>query len=114
MILGGLRRQDMRASDVVQGKASFEDRRHFDDVVSWLLGEGLITRSSNFYDGTFKGLQLTAKGITAIEKGSFKGPQPSVRATVEAKPEGGLGADTYGKIGSFIGGFFGGFAQSAQ
>lgn len=114
LILAGLRRQDLKASDVVEGKVSFDDRRHFDDVVSWLLVEGLVTRTSLFTDGTYRGLQLTSKGIATIEKGSFRETGGSVRQAVEAKPEGGLGPDTYGKIGSFVGGLLGGFAQSAQ
>ncbi|RWK76265.1 hypothetical protein [Mesorhizobium sp.] len=115
LILGGLRRQDMKATDILGGDIDFEARRHFSDVVIWLLTEGLVTRASLYTDGTFVGLQLTSKGIAAIEKGTFQGPSgASIRETVEAKPDGGLGSDTYGKIGSFVGGLLGGFAQSAS
>lgn len=92
-----------------------EKRHHFVDVVSWLHAEGLITSHAAYITGAYGGVQLTSKGIAAVEKGTFNnGASGSIRQAVEAKPDGTLGAETYGKIGSFVGGLLGGFAQSAS
>ncbi|GLS34505.1 hypothetical protein GCM10010869_00930 [Mesorhizobium tianshanense] len=112
-ILGGLRRQELEAKDVMPD-ANTEKRYHFADVVSWLHAEGLIISQGAYVGGGYLGVQLTSKGIAAIETGTFNGASGSIRQAVEAKPEGSLGAETYGKIGSFVGGLLGGFAQSAQ
>jgi len=113
LVLSGLRRCTIQASDFVE-ETTNENLQHFADVVAWLRTEGLINVGSSYVEVAYRGVQLTAKGIAAIEAGTFKGPEASIRATVEAKPDGGLGSDTYGKIGSFVGGLLGGFAQSAQ
>lgn len=112
LILNGLRRQALEAKHVSENVNS-ETTHHFVDVMEWLRSEGLVTTQAQYLDGSYFGAQLTAKGIAAVEKGAFNG-STSIRETVEAKPDGGLASDTYGKIGSFIGGLIGGFAQSAS
>lgn len=115
LVLGGLRRQEIEARDVMPLDAVIQDgSQHFLAATHWLRSEGLITAGGIYSDGRAWGVQLTSKGIGAIEKGTFNGPEASIRETVESKPDGGLGSDTYGKIGSFVGGLLGGFSQSAQ
>ncbi|BCG70149.1 hypothetical protein MesoLj113a_13070 [Mesorhizobium sp. 113-1-2] len=113
LILNGLRRQELEAKPIYsENYPTGDDVHHFVDVMEWLRAEGLVTVLSQNIAGGYFGAQLTAKGIVAIEKGSFNGSS-SIRETVEARP-GGLTSDNYGKIGSFVGGLIGGFAQSAQ
>ncbi|RVC78057.1 MAG: hypothetical protein EOS58_06235 [Mesorhizobium sp.] len=111
LILNGLRRQRLEPNHVMENVDS-DATHHFVDVMEWLRNEGLVTSQAQYTDGSYFGAQLTAKGIAAVERGSFDG-STSIRETVEAKP-GGLTSDSYGKIGSLIGGLIGGFAQSAQ
>ncbi|TPN80644.1 hypothetical protein FJ987_01010 [Mesorhizobium sp. CU2] len=112
LILNGLRRQELEAKHVFSEQyPTGDDVHHFVDVMEWLRAEGLVTVLSQNIAGGYFGAQLTAKGIAAIEKGAFNG-STSIREAVEGKP-GGLSAESYGKIGSLIGGLIGGFAQSA-
>jgi hypothetical protein len=112
MINGGLKRQSVTVSDVAGAGAEQEALRHFVDVMVWLQSEGMLNIGSAYNAGDFGHVQLTAKGIAAVERGTFNGT--SIRETVEAKPEGGLSSDTYGKIGALVGGWMGAFIQSAQ
>ncbi|KQU91348.1 hypothetical protein ASD99_21965 [Mesorhizobium sp. Root695] len=115
LVLGGLRSQEIEARDVMPQEAAIEGgSQHFLAATHWLRLEGLITAGGIYSDGRAWGVQLTSKGVAAIEKGTFNGPKASIRETVESKPDGSLGPDTYGKIGSFVGGLLGGFTQSAS
>jgi len=114
LVLSGLRAQTIKPEDFGVGE-NREGLLHFIDVVNWLRNEGLLTTGKPLLNGWYPNVQLTARGIAAVESGSFdRTTGKSVRETVEAKPEGSLGADLYSKIGSFVGGLLGGFAQSAN
>jgi hypothetical protein len=110
MINGGLRRQSVTVGDVASHGSEREALHHFVDVMVWLEREGMLNIGSAFISGDFSHVQLTAKGIAAVEKGMFDGS--SIRETVEKKSEGGLTAESYGKIGALIGGWMGAAAQT--
>lgn len=113
LVLGGLSTQRLSASNVFQNTLAVEDRSHFWDVMSWLIAEGFIKSQHQSMNGEFGGVQLTSKGIAAVEAKSFAASDNgSVREVIEAQQDGNLSSDTYGKIGSFIGGFAGGFVQA--
>lgn len=113
LVLGGLRSQGLRAEDAVEsGIVSGDDSNHFHDVVTWLQHEGLITQGHAMMDGSFQRVQLTSTGIAAVEAGAFGPANVTIRETVEAKPEGDLPSETYGKMGSFVGGLLGGFTTA--
>ncbi|MER9091506.1 hypothetical protein NKI34_10305 [Mesorhizobium sp. M0700] len=116
LILGGLRSQEIGVASVIDAdKVSRHDLHHFVDVVKWLQNEGLITRGHALLSGDYLGVQLTSRGIAAVEQGQFSASTgKSIRETVESKSEGGLTSDTYGKIGSFVGGLLGGFTQAGS
>ncbi len=113
LVLSGLRGQHLSPKQFEA--ADRDDFLHFMDVMRWLRNEGLVTTGEPLLNGTFPSVQLTARGIAAVEVGQFDAAAGrSVRETVESKPEGGLPADTYSKIGSFVGGLLGGFTQSVS
>jgi hypothetical protein len=116
LILGGLRRQEIGVASVVdEDKINHDAVHHFVDVMKWLQNEGLITPGTALISGDYMAVQLTSRGIAAIEQGQFSpATGKSIRETVESKAEGGLTSDTYGKIGSFVGGLLGGFTQAAS
>ena len=89
----------------------------FNDVLHWMINEGLI-RADSIQTGDvcdyFVGVQLTSKGIAVVQAKPPEGSDldQSIKKTIQEPPKGGLGADVYGKIGSFVGGILGGFGQS--
>ena len=116
LILGGLSRQTVSWKDVKQPQPDGTgDLRYFVDVMHWLQNEGIITyHKAVTLTGDFKLVQLTSKGLAAVENGTYgEGAEPtSIRAIVESTPDDGLTSPTYGKIGSLIGGMLGGFTKS--
>ncbi|MCV0396985.1 MAG: hypothetical protein K5872_08745 [Rhizobiaceae bacterium] len=114
LLLSGLRARTIAPADFGLSEGR-DDLLHFVDVVNWLQREGMISAGTPLLNGTFPNAQLTARGIAAVEAESFnKAGHASVRKAVEAKPDGKLQADTYSKIGSFVGGLLGGFTQSVS
>lgn len=122
LIDNGLRRVDLSAENAMEimlfRKGDEEEvYRTFNDVLHWMLDEGLIRVAKIQFSEScdyFNGVQLTSKGLAVIRAEPKDGEQleQSVENTISSAQKGELGADIYGKIGSFVGGVLGGFGQS--
>jgi hypothetical protein len=122
LISSGLRRVDLsdeNSMDVMLYREGPEEEVHatFNDVLHWMLDEGLI-RAASIQSGDpcdhFNGVQLTSKALAVIQtdpRGAGN-LDKSVEKTIVESKQGELTADVYGRIGSFVGGVLGGFGQS--
>jgi len=113
----GLLQLDLEAERVIEGyknddsNEAYRIRDLFCSVMHWLINEGLITGYGSPYY-TFGGVQLTAKGIVALQSPKFDPVKAMSAASVVADKGEDLSGETYSKIGSFIGGLIGGLSQS--
>ena len=122
----GLKRiQSVNHENVVKMFGALSDKPAADsilyqDALEWMFAEDLLraSKGGSSREGVFifSDVQLTAKGIGVIEANpdGGHGLAKSIKETEVSTSKGGLSSDTYGKIGSFVGGLLGGFAQSAQ
>jgi hypothetical protein len=117
----GLRRVDLDSEDaMVIMTERWGDEEEvvavFADVLQWMIAERLIRASSVAeYDGgyDFIGVQLTSRGISVIQADLDDAkPGETIERTIAKRGAAGLDAPTYTKIGSFVGGFMGGFTKS--
>ncbi|WP_420409394.1 hypothetical protein [Hoeflea sp.] len=121
LVSNGLRRFGLESSDAMEimtHRIGDEEEvlATFNDVLHWMLDEGLI-RCSSVQDGGycdyFNGTQLTSKGIAIIQsKVQIEGLPGNVQDTLSQGDRGSLTGEVYQKIGSFVGGAAGGFLQS--
>jgi hypothetical protein len=88
----------------------------FSDCLQWMVREGLIhVQTIHEHDGgyDFNGVQLSSLGIEIIKRDP---KDTEIGTSIEKRVEesGGkdLGAPTYTKIGSFVGGALGGFTKA--
>ncbi|KZK97274.1 MULTISPECIES: hypothetical protein [unclassified Pseudovibrio] len=106
--------QDFYKGTSLEGEAKFQI---FSDVLDWMEREGLISMSSNnkTLSGSFHhiGVQLTSYGISLIQTQKFDALDKSTIEEEIDNSNGDISAEKYGKFGALIGGFVGGFAQSA-
>ncbi|TPK88666.1 MULTISPECIES: hypothetical protein [unclassified Mesorhizobium] len=122
LVAGGLRRIDLETSDamdIMTHRIGDEEEvlATFNDVVVWMLDEGLIRASSIQQTGelttAFNGVQLASKGISLIQQ---KPDDSELGGSIEEKLTGGkkgeLSTSVYVKIGSFVGGAVGGFTKA--
>lgn len=88
----------------------------FCDCLHWMANEGLIhVRKIEEYDSgyDFYGVQLSSIGIDMIRRNPNDVEiGPSIQKKVEESGGKDLGASTYTKIGSFVGGALGGFTKT--
>jgi len=117
LVKDGLLKEKLNANDVINGYVdedsdeAYRMRDLFCSVVEWLISEGLIAgERSGYYD--FQGLQLTSKGIVALQSPQFDSANSKSATSVIAADEKGLSGDTYAKIGNFVGGFVGSFTKT--
>lgn len=120
LLKGGVRRVGHSSEDFHAAFATdIPEIEDFDslfyDMLLWLKAEGYV-RFETVYDGTngetcVAGLQATSKAIKLLDQ---QVPDTGASARELLRPTGntGLDAENYGKIGSFFGGFVGGFAAS--
>lgn len=121
LVSNGLRRLDFEAADAMDVMThrigdEVDVLATFNDVLHWMLGEGLIRCTSVQdceYCDYFNGVQLTSKGIAIIQTNApIDGLDANVQDTLTQADMGSLSSDVYQKIGSFVGGAAGGFLQS--
>ena len=98
--------------DAIQDRQTNDEFRNLCiSVGRWLLIEGYIkgTESNNFVG--YEPAQLTSKGIAALQDHRY---DPGNRRSVLDSTGGGkpLSENAYTKIGSFLGGFFGGAVKT--
>ena len=122
LVENGLTRVNIETTDamvIMTEKRGDEEAvyKTFADVFHWMSEEGLI-RHGKTYDThnqgfCFLGVQLTSLGLAVINtKITNSEIGATIEQTITQKPEGGLSSETYGKIGSLVGGIIGGAAQS--
>lgn len=122
LLKGGVRRANHSSEDFHPAfTADIAEIEDFDslfyDMLLWLKAEGYV-RFEAVYDGTngetcVAGLQATAKAIKMLDQ---RVPETGATARDLLRPTGdsSLDAENYGKIGSFFGGFVGGFIASVS
>jgi hypothetical protein len=106
----GLGRFDLDQSHSLQsGKSPEQAVDALEDCISWMQKEGLIWCGKTHKPLndkskiTVEGVQLTAKGISAIRADTHRiGIGPSIQGLIEHSNGAELGARTYTKIGDFV------------